>query len=60
MMSSLRLGDLTGETRISLGDIDHVQVPVVRWRKWVGLALGAGVDIALYFLITEVLYIGLD
>ncbi len=60
MMSSLRLGDLTGETRISLGDIDHVQVPVVRWRKWVGLAVGAGVDIALYFLITEVEYIDWD
>ena len=60
MMSSLRIGDGTRETRISLGDIDHVQVPAVRWRKWVGLGIGVAVDIALYLIIEEVEYIDWD
>lgn len=59
MMSGFRLGNEGEQTRISPGSIDHVHVPVVRAKKWVGLFVGVALDIPLHFLVRELSFVHL-
>ena len=49
-MSTLRLDSVGVERRIPLGDVEHVRVPVPRVKKWIGLGVGAVVDIVIVVL----------